>query len=216
MNDNQFDIEEPIDHSLSEWILSLVDKFFSNHSKPNSLIRVRRQASDIPESLTECIYGEDKANPLTKYMQKSKGKSCRNGEMMLNDKRDGVEVSCCKYTGNSNKVPQVYAGRCVFENGQPIMNLMHFPAKDLICKDPDLYEVTSFKVPHVITGKMMSLACCNKIETTTTTTTKATTTTTTKATTTTRNKNLFYFTRVKKLVELRRLPFEPLRAPKSL
>lgn len=53
---------------------------------------------------------------------------------------------------------------------------MHTPGSDLVCKDPDVYEIVVLKTTHLVNGKSLSMACCKKIESTTTTTTLATTT----------------------------------------
>lgn len=139
------------------------------------LIRVRRQTPSIPIAAAECFFPDDtKTNPIPDYMSyDEKGLTCRAGQIILNSTRNDVAVYCCRYSSTSvlteAEVPQVIASRCVFEGTEPLMWSMHTPGVDLVCKDPDVYEIVNLKATHLISGKKMTMSCCKKIELTTTT-----------------------------------------------
>lgn len=157
---------------LIDWKFPLVH--FQIHPKLKSFKRVKRQISDIPKAAAECIFADGgKTNPVPDYMSfDEKGLTCRAGQIMLNSTRSGVEVYCCRYSSSSSilqsDVPKAIASKCVFEGAEPLMWSMHTPGNDLVCKDPDNFEVVTLPTTHLITGKVVSMACCKKIETTTT------------------------------------------------
>lgn len=156
-------------------------KIFKNVSKSSlsPLVRVRRQA-DPPKSAPECIFPDSgKTNPVVKYM--STKSQCRHGQVQLSNADEFPAVYCCRYSSSStitpDDVPKVLANRCEFAGDEPKMWLMHTTGSDLVCQDPDNWEIAYLKTTHPITKKQTTMCCCKKIESTTTTSTTPKTTT---------------------------------------
>lgn len=105
-----------------------------------------------------------------------KGLSCRTNQIQYEAKtKSGDKVFCCRYSSTSNLVvPKAIAHECVFKGENLLSWSGHTPGSDLICKDPENFEIVNIKTQHVVYKKMVTLSCCKKIETTTTTTTTTT------------------------------------------
>lgn len=170
--------------SSVQWIFDFFS-FGSLSEKYPELNRVKRAAGCEYVAAPDCVFSDGgKSNPDAVYMAyDAKGLTCRKGQIMLDSTRSKGPVHCCRPSSTSTiDVSKVCANRCAFEGDVPAWPSVHGPGSDLICEEPDLYEIASFSVKNPGTGKSSDMVCCKKIETTTTT--KKTTTTAAEKTTT--------------------------------